>query len=119
MEANATLASVQQRVDGVAAVMHDNVNVMVENLDKSSVLEDKSSALAAQAKAFHSTARSTRKHFWWKLCKERLVVVGLVLNIITKGSIGCYETLGVNFAEMNLGISGPAMGVYVCAEITH
>ena len=33
-----------------------------------------------------------------------------MLNIITKGSIGCYETLGVSYAEQNLQLSGPKTG---------
>ena len=41
------------------------------------------------------------------------MVVGLVLNIITKGSIGCYETLGVSYAETNLQLSGPKTGMVV------
>ena len=45
----------------------------------------------------------------------RLVVVGLVLNIITKGSIGCYETLGVSYAQANLKMDGPTVGYYVAA----
>ena len=45
----------------------------------------------------------------------RLVVVGLVLNIITKGAIGCYETLGVSYAQANLHLDGPTVGYYVAA----
>ena len=36
-----------------------------------------------------------------------------MLNIITKGSIGCYETLGVSYAETNLQLSGPKTGMVV------
>ena len=34
-------------------------------------------------------------------------------QVITKGSIGCYETLGVNYAQSNLDMSGPVVGYYV------
>ena len=44
-----------------------------------------------------------------------MVVVGLVLNIITKGAIGCYETLGVSYAQANLHLDGPTVGYYVAA----
>lgn len=60
-------------------------------------------APAAAEEAPGSPGAEDRKHF-------RLVVVGLVLNIITKGSIGCYETLGVSYAEQNLQLSGPKTG---------
>ena len=45
----------------------------------------------------------------------RLVVVGLVLNIVAKGSIGCYETLSVSYAQANLKMDGPTVGYYVAA----
>ena len=63
-------------------------------------------APAAAEEAPGSPGAEDRKHF-------RLVVVGLVLNIITKGSIGCYETLGVSYAETNLQLSGPKTGMVV------
>ena len=69
-------------VDQVRTVMQENVGVMVSNLDKSSALEDKTEALADQAKDFHKSAKATRSHFWWKLCQERLVVAGLCATII-------------------------------------
>ncbi|KAH8096499.1 major facilitator superfamily-like protein [Aureococcus anophagefferens] len=46
----------------------------------------------------------------------RLVAVGLVLNVVTKGSIGCYETLGVSYAQAELGLPGPVVGYYVSAS---
>ena len=51
---------------------------------------------------------AARRHF-------NVVCVGLALNVITKGCIGCYETLGVNYAQSNLGLSGPTTGYYVSA----
>lgn len=39
--------------------------------------------------------------------------VGLVLNVITKGSIGCYETIGVIYAQQAFGASGPTVGYVV------
>lgn len=55
-----------------------------------------------------ASAADDAKHF-------RLVCVGLALNVITKGCIGCYETLGVQYAAANLGLSGPVTGYYVSA----
>ena len=75
--ASSNIDAVQARVNEVQGVMQDNVQVMVANVDKTQVLEDKSAALADQAKTFHKTARQTRKHFWWQLCQQRLVIAGL------------------------------------------
>ena len=47
-------------------------------------------AADAEAPADPAEAAEDRRHF-------RLVLVGLILNVVTKGSIGVYETLGVNF----------------------
>ncbi|KAJ1462019.1 major facilitator superfamily domain-containing protein [Pelagophyceae sp. CCMP2097] len=41
------------------------------------------------------------------------MLAGLLLNVVTKGSIGCYETLGVVFAEVNLDLDGQAVGYVV------
>ena len=43
------VAAVQQQVDRVRTVMQDNVNVMVENMEKGSNLEARSADLASQA----------------------------------------------------------------------
>lgn len=80
--AAASVESVQARVDDVTNVMQQNVTIMVDNIDKTSVLEDKSKNLANQASAFHKTAKSTRKHFWWQLCKQRLVLAGCFILAI-------------------------------------
>lgn len=39
---------------------------MLANIDKTEVLENKSAALADQAKTFHKTARATKRH----MCKQ-------------------------------------------------
>ena len=79
---DAALADVQRRADDAKAVMADNVNVMVENVDKANVLEDRSANLAVQASAFQSTARDTKNAFWRQLMRERLCIVGCVLGLI-------------------------------------
>ena len=66
---------------------------------------EKARAPAAD-EAPRSPGAEDRKHF-------RLVVVGLVLNIITKGCIGCFETLGVSYASTNLNLPGPQTGMVV------
>ena len=81
------LAAVQQQVDHVQSVMQENVNVMVENLDKAEHLEGQSAALAVQAKAFHKTSRATRRHFFWQLCRQRLVIAGVCGVIVIVGLI--------------------------------
>jgi len=67
------------------------------------------SAQTAPAALEEGAARAAdRRH-------ANLVWTGLVLNVITKGSIGCYETLGVAYAQANLDLPGPTTGYYVAA----
>ena len=68
------VANVQAQVDRVRGVMQENVNTMVENIEKGSNLEARSADLAAQAQTFHRTARQTRSAMWWQLCKQRAIM---------------------------------------------
>jgi hypothetical protein len=52
----------------------ENVEVMLANIDKTEVLENKSAALADQAKTFHKTARATRKHMCRQNAKMNLII---------------------------------------------
>lgn len=54
-----------------------------------------------------ATSRQTREDY--------CAVVGLVLNVITKGSIGCYETIGVVYAQQAFNMAGPTVGYVVAA----
>ena len=76
------VAAVQAQVDQVQTVMRENVDQMVSNLDRASNLEERSTAPASQAATFHRSARSTRRHMWWMLCKQRLFVGGVALVIL-------------------------------------
>jgi hypothetical protein len=70
---SSSIAAVQDQVARVHSTMQDNVNVMVQNIEKSSALEERSSELASQAARFQTTARQTRRHLWWQMCKQRLI----------------------------------------------
>ena len=91
---SSNLGAVQAQVNQVQSCMRENVNTMVVNIEKASTLETASSELAMQAREFHKTSRVARRHFWWQLCKQRLVIgvaCGLflvVLLIIIFGSGG-------------------------------
>lgn len=47
--------------------------------------------------------------------QDYCAVVGLVLNVITKGSIGCYETILVVYANKALNMGSPTVGFVVAA----
>ena len=52
----------------------ENVEVMLANIDKTEVLENKSAALADQAKTFHKTARATKRHMCRQNAKMNLII---------------------------------------------
>ena len=54
---------------------------MLANIDKTEVLENKSAALADQAKTFHKTARATKRH----MCKQNMkmnLIVGCICLLL-------------------------------------
>ncbi len=55
----------------------ENVEVMLQNIDKTEVLENKSAALADQAKTFHRTARATKR----QMCKQN-AKMNLILGCV-------------------------------------
>ena len=76
------VAEVQAQVDGVKAVMQENVEVMLSNLEKTEVLEDKAGQLAAQAKTFHKTARETKRHMCRQNAKMNCIIALIVVIIL-------------------------------------
>jgi len=72
---------VQNRVDAVKGIMQENVEVMLQNIEKTEVLENKSAELASQAKTFHRTARATKRH----MCKQNMkmnIIIAVVCILL-------------------------------------
>ena len=76
------IKEVQMQVDGVKAVMQENVEVMLSNLEKTEVLEDKASNLAAQAKTFHKSARETKRHMCRQNAKMNLIIAAVCIIVL-------------------------------------
>lgn len=89
--------AIQTQVDQVRDTMRDNVNVMVENIERSSNLEARSADLANQARAFHQVSRHTARAMWWQQCKMKLIcggailVVVVVFSLIIANSAGAFD----------------------------
>ena len=63
--------------------MQDNVNVMLENMEKGNNLEASSANLATQAQQFNRTARSTQRHFRWQELKTKLIIGATCTTALT------------------------------------
>jgi len=55
---------------------------MLANIDKTEVLENKSAELANQAKAFHKTARATKRHMCRQNAKMNILIACICLVVI-------------------------------------
>mmetsp|Transcript_48610 Transcript_48610/g.105389 ORF Transcript_48610/g.105389 Transcript_48610/m.105389 type:complete len:134 (+) Transcript_48610:233-634(+) len=76
------LAEVQAQVDGVRAVMQDNVSQMLANMDQAAALETSSAELATQARSFATTARKTKHSMWWQNARIKLAVAAGCLVVL-------------------------------------
>ena len=76
------VSQVQRQVDDVKMVMQENVEVMLANIDKAEVLENKAAALSAQAKTFHKTARDTKRTMCRQNAKMNLLIGCICLIVI-------------------------------------
>lgn len=94
---SSSVAAVQQQVEAVRVTMQDNVNVLVENIEKGSNLEARSADLANQAQAFSRTARRTSRHMWWVNCKSKIFLYGgcglilLIIVLVILGQMGVFN----------------------------
>merc|ERR1712137_205237 len=62
--------------------MHENVDVMLANIDKTEVLENKSSQLAAQAKTFHKSSREVKRHWCKQNAKMNILIASICILVI-------------------------------------
>merc|ERR1719310_557339 len=76
------VAEVQKQVDDVKAVMQENVEVMLANIDKTEVLESKSAALASQAKTFHKSSREVKRHYCKQNAKMNVLIAVCCLTFL-------------------------------------
>jgi vesicle-associated membrane protein 4 len=73
---------VQQQLGDVVGIMKKNVETVIERGEKLENLQDKSEDLADSAAAFRAQARRIQRQMWWKRCRMRLLLAGVLLAII-------------------------------------
>merc|ERR550537_1580321 len=82
MGGSSKVIEVQRQVDAVKGVMQENVEVMLANIDKTEVLENKSAELVANAKTFHKTARATKQHMCRQNAKMNLIIACICVAVL-------------------------------------
>jgi len=75
---NKTLA----KVEGVKMVMQENIEIALQNCVSLDLIDKQAEDLQAQAGMFKTRAKTLRSKVWWKLCKLRLMIVGVVLAVV-------------------------------------
>ena len=73
-------AMVSQKVDEVKAIMHDNIDLLLERGQKLEDLDEKATALGKASKAFHKGARTAKRFQLWQQAKFG-VVVGTAVTV--------------------------------------
>jgi hypothetical protein len=91
------LAEVKYKVNQVRDIMHDNINLALENTTKLETIELKSEELQQSAGIFKKNASELRKKMWWKNFKMKaafFLIIASILAIII--SIAVYVSKNNN-----------------------
>lgn len=77
---------VNEKLDKVKMVMHDNIDVALQNCEKLENMEIKSEELLQQTKVFKTQTRELINRLWWKNMLGKLIlafIVFIIFGIIT------------------------------------
>lgn len=77
---------VNQKLDKVKVIMHDNIDLALQNCAKLETMEIKSEELLQQAGIFKTSAKDIRNKLWWKNMRAKLLiafVLFIIIGIIT------------------------------------
>jgi hypothetical protein len=79
---NDKLGNVQAKVDEVAGVMKNNVNLALQNVENLESIEHKSDQLVDSSLAFQKSSNKAHKMMRWKYWKVTGIIIGILLVII-------------------------------------
>ena len=77
------VAEVKYKVNQVRDIMHDNINLALENTTKLETIELKSEELQQSAGIFKKNASDLRKKMWWKNFKMKAALFLIVASILS------------------------------------
>jgi len=80
-------AMISAKVDEVKAIMHENIELLLDQKDKLEDLDEKASGLAKMSRAFHKQARSAKRFQMWQQAKfgaavGTAVTVGVAVIVV-------------------------------------
>ena len=80
---NNKLDEVKYKVNLVKDVMHNNINLALENTTKLETIEVKSEELQQVAGIFKRNATDLRKKMWWKNFKMKAAIFFIIASILS------------------------------------
>ncbi|KAI3629558.1 hypothetical protein MIR68_012380 [Amoeboaphelidium protococcarum] len=79
---NDKTAQVQQEVDAVVGIMHDNIHKVMDRGEKLDSLQTKTDDLQQGALQFKRGASRVRQQMWWKNMKLNAIICIVVIIIL-------------------------------------
>lgn len=76
------LQLVQDQVNTVIGIMHDNIDKTIDRGDKLDDLKDRAEDLEKDADKFKRGARDVRKQMCWNNIKMNLIIVAVIIAIL-------------------------------------
>lgn len=72
----------QNKINNVKSVMHQNIEMVLQNCVKLEDLEIRAQELSQTSGIFRGTARDLRRKMWWKNIKMKIYIALIVLTMI-------------------------------------
>jgi len=73
---------VLDQVNEVKEIMHNNIDVMLQNHEKLDVLQEKTETMSNNAKTFKKQATTIKRHMWWRNCKLQIIIALVIIAIL-------------------------------------
>eukprot|EP01112_Ceratiomyxa_fruticulosa_P014951 TRINITY_DN4341_c0_g1_i1.p1 TRINITY_DN4341_c0_g1~~TRINITY_DN4341_c0_g1_i1.p1 ORF type:complete len:171 (+),score=38.47 TRINITY_DN4341_c0_g1_i1:1119-1631(+) len=71
-----------EQVEEVKGIMHNNIELMLQNHDKVENLQDKTEMMSSNAKQFKRQATAVKRQMWWRNLKLQIIIVLVVLGVL-------------------------------------
>jgi len=75
------VTEVNQQLDKVKVIMHDNIDIALQNCAKLENMEIKSEELLQQAGVFKTQTKELTNKLWWKNMRGKLILSFIVFTI--------------------------------------
>ncbi|PRP78726.1 hypothetical protein PROFUN_13365 [Planoprotostelium fungivorum] len=71
-----------EQIEEVKALMGTNIQKVIDNIDKASILEQKTADLLVSSQQFKTASTKLKRQMWWKSVKLQLAIGTVVLIVV-------------------------------------